>query len=103
MRKNQVDNIKLTGASGIRCSSKLGVSGVGASAARPFVLSKPQFRFRTHWYPEKAIPFNPAVVRVDPIRFTTVSSFHKGFPFQVRLMKEKSRCSTRFHLLVPGG
>ena len=28
---------------------------------------------------------------------------HQRLPFQLRLMNENSRCSTLFHLLVPGG
>ena len=38
-----------------------------------------------------------------PIKFTTVSSVRSGVPRQFIVMNEKSRCSTLFHLLVPGG
>ncbi len=32
-----------------------------------------------------------------------VRKLRKGLPRQLMLMKEKSRCSILFHLLVPGG
>ena len=37
--------------------------------------------------------FSPALVRVPPIRLTTVSKLMSGLPFQFRLIKENSRCS----------
>jgi hypothetical protein len=40
---------------------------------------------------------------VFEMRFTTVSYERNGRPRQLTEMKEKSRCSTLFHLLVPGG
>ena len=52
---------------------------------------------------QNALTFSPVLVRVPPIRFTTVSKLIRGLPFQFRLMKENSRCSILFHLLVPGG
>jgi len=50
-----------------------------------------------------ALTLSPLLVRVPPMRLTTVSKLTSGLPFQFRLMKENSRCSILFHLLVPGG
>ena len=58
------------------------------------------------WYggvSKTAWTFNPARVRVPPMRLTTVSKLIRGLPFQFRLIKENKRCSILFHLLVPGG
>ena len=35
--------------------------------------------------------------------FTTVWYVRNGFPRQLMVMNENSRCSILFHLLVPGG
>ena len=45
----------------------------------------------------------PVGVRVLPISFTIIAWVSSGCPRQFRLMKENSRCSILFHLLVPGG
>src|SRR5580693_5247370 len=45
----------------------------------------------------------PPRLVVFEMRFTTVSYERNGRPRQLIEMKEKSRCSTLFHLLVPGG
>src|SRR5215831_3882217 len=45
----------------------------------------------------------PVVVVVAAIRLTITSWLTSGFPRQFWLMKENSRCSILFHLLVPGG
>jgi hypothetical protein len=42
-------------------------------------------------------------VVVLAIKWTIVSRSRSGSPRQLEEMKEKSRCSTLFHLLVPGG
>src|SRR5665647_659512 len=46
---------------------------------------------------------SPVLVVVAAIRFTITSWLTNGLPRQFWLMKEKSRCSILFHLLVPGG
>ena len=38
-----------------------------------------------------------------PIRLMIVSKVRRGRPRQLMEMKENSRCSILFHLLVPGG
>src|ERR1035437_7033031 len=45
----------------------------------------------------------PASVVVAAMSSTIVRKLRKGLPRQLMLMKEKSRCSILFHLLVPGG
>ena len=45
----------------------------------------------------------PVSVVVAAISSTIVRKLRKGLPRQLMLMKEKSRCSILFHLLVPGG
>src|SRR5450756_228101 len=50
-----------------------------------------------------ALTFNPVLVMVAPISFTTTSWLTKGRPLQFMLMCENNRCSILFHLLVPGG
>ena len=40
---------------------------------------------------------------VEAIRLTIVASSVSGLPRQLMVMKENSRCSILFHLLVPGG
>src|SRR5216683_1089998 len=45
----------------------------------------------------------PASVVVAAISSTIVRKLRRGLPRQLMLMKEKSRCSILFHLLVPGG
>jgi len=42
-------------------------------------------------------------VVVAAIRLTITSWLTSGLPRQFVVMKENSRCSMRFHLLVPGG
>src|SRR6516225_6542848 len=46
---------------------------------------------------------SPARVVVAAIRFTITWWLTSGLPRQFWLMKENSRCSILFHLLVPGG
>src|SRR5712692_5899175 len=46
---------------------------------------------------------SPVVVVVAAISCTMVLKLRKGLPRQFIVMKEKSRCSILFHLLVPGG
>src|ERR1700746_3545925 len=45
----------------------------------------------------------PASVVVLAINSTIVRKVRNGLPLQFILMKENRRCSTLFHLLVPGG
>src|SRR6267142_126187 len=45
----------------------------------------------------------PASVVVAAMSSTIVRKLRRGLPRQLMLMKEKSRCSILFHLLVPGG
>src|SRR3981189_2235317 len=45
----------------------------------------------------------PVSVVVAAMSSTIVRKLRKGLPRQLMLMKEKSRCSILFHLLVPGG
>src|SRR6476620_10317894 len=45
----------------------------------------------------------PVSVVVAAMSSTTVRKLRRGLPRQLMLMKEKSRCSILFHLLVPGG
>src|SRR5713101_8238989 len=45
----------------------------------------------------------PLAVVVRAINLTIVSSSRNGSPRQLEEMNEKRRCSTLFHLLVPGG
>jgi hypothetical protein len=42
-------------------------------------------------------------VVVEATRLTIVASSVSGLPRQLMVMKENSRCSILFHLLVPGG
>jgi len=45
----------------------------------------------------------PVSVVVAAMSSTIVRKLRRGLPRQLMLMKEKSRCSILFHLLVPGG
>ncbi len=45
----------------------------------------------------------PVSVVVAAMSWTMVRKLRRGLPRQLMLMKEKSRCSILFHLLVPGG
>src|SRR5712691_9793277 len=51
----------------------------------------------------RARTLRPVVVVVAAMRLTMTRWLTSGFPRQFWLMKEKSRCSILFHLLVPGG
>lgn len=51
----------------------------------------------------RARTMSPPRLVVFAMRFTTVSYVRRGQPRQLMLMNENSRCSTLFHLLVPGG
>ena len=46
--------------------------------------------------------FNPASVRVLPMRLTITSRLRNGLPRQFSVMWQNIRCSILFHLLVPG-
>src|ERR1035437_477148 len=46
---------------------------------------------------------SPVVVLVAAISWTMVLKLRRGFPRQLRVIKENRRCSILFHLLVPGG
>ena len=46
---------------------------------------------------------NPWRVVVRAIKLTTVARERSGRPRQFWVMKQNSRCSILFHLLVPGG
>jgi len=46
---------------------------------------------------------SPVVVLVAAISWTMVLKLRRGFPRQLRVIKENRRCSIVFHLLVPGG
>src|SRR5215469_2714431 len=45
----------------------------------------------------------PPPIFVEPIRLTITAKEINGLPRQFLLIKANSRCSTLFHLLVPGG
>src|SRR6266481_5193761 len=46
---------------------------------------------------------SPVLVVVAAMRLTITSWLTRGLPRQFCVMKENSRCSILFHLLVPGG
>src|SRR5487761_1966501 len=49
------------------------------------------------------VTFSPFAVVVLAMRLTIVSQSRNGSPRQLDVIKENSRCSILFHLLVPGG